>query len=172
MPNIAGEDTNPSIAKFILGVLALLVLIAISYLMYTNYHASKENLSNANTANTTSPSPSSSNPYVVLSPATVAPKVAECSDALTYYTNGTSGPIQCSNGDLNAQEWDALSALELKVMTLGYGASESQVESTICSDLNTNAGTLIEQSAYQISALYYGWAYGSAPTAVIGNGTC
>jgi hypothetical protein len=171
MTNIAGEETNLTVAKFILLVLALLVVITVSYVLYTNYHADREATTPASNVPTSSSS-SSSNPYVVLSPATVAPKVAECSQPLTYYTNGTSGPIQCSNGDLNVSEWDSLSALELKVMTLGYGASESQVESTICSDLNTNAGTLIEQTAYQISALYYGWSYGSAPTAEISNGSC
>jgi hypothetical protein len=115
----------------------------------------------------------------VLSPATVAPKIAECSQKLTYASNGDSSPIQCSNGDLNVLEWNALSALEPSVMTLGYNATESQVESALCSDAgdsdsdaNTNASNIIETTTYQISALYYGWNFSSNPAAELSNGTC
>jgi hypothetical protein len=121
----------------------------------------------------------SSNPFAVLSPASVASKTAECSQQVSYSSNGNSGPIQCSNGDLNVLEWNTLAALEPSVMTLGYGATAAQVQSALCkdasdssSDANTSNSNIIEGTTYHIAALYYGWSFSSDPSAVLSNGTC
>ena len=134
------------------------------------------NNSAAAKANTTA---SKTNPYAVLAPATVASKTAECTEAITYNSNGTSGPVACSNGDLNVTEWNALSALEPKVMSLSYGSTLTQVQSALCSDASDSASdesttdsNLIESITYQISAMYYGWNYSPSPTSVLSNSSC
>lgn len=122
---------------------------------------------------------SKSNQFALLAPATVASKTAECTQVITYNSNGTSGPIACSNGNLNVTEWNALAALEPKVMSLGYSPSLSQVESAICSDASDSASdesttdsNLIESVTYQISAMYYGWNFSPSPTSVLSNSSC
>lgn len=130
-------------------------------------------------AATPKPAAAATNPYAILSPATVPSKIAECSQPLTYASNGNPEPLSCAGGGLNILEWQALAALEPKVMTLGYGASASQVQSAVCtdatdsnSDANTNYSNVIEETTYQISALYYGWNFPSNPAAVLSNGSC
>jgi hypothetical protein len=111
-----------------------------------------------------------------LSPASVAPKVAECNQAISYSSSGVPAPLQCSNGYLNAEAWNALSAQEPKVMTLGYGPSQSDVQSAICGDISAaasdsapGADNAIETSAFQISALYYGWDFAGSASSYIAN---
>jgi hypothetical protein len=133
------------------------------------------------TAHTTTPmnTVSASNPYAVLTPATVASKTAECSQTLVYSSDGNSGPVTCANGDLNVLEWNGLAALEPTVMTLGYGATVAQIQAALCkdaadsdSDANSNASSIIEATTYQISALYYGWNFSPSPSAVLSDGGC
>ena len=121
----------------------------------------------------------SSSPYAVLSPATVPSKTAECSTPISFASNGTSGPITCSNGDLNIKEWKALATVEPSVMTLGYSPSLSQVEAAICTDVrntrsdsNTNYASLIEANVYNISKLYYGWSFSTNPISILSSGQC
>lgn len=103
--------------------------------------------------------------YLTLAPATVESKTAECSTPITVSNDADSGPIKCSNGDLNATEWQYLyKTTNLSVMTLGYSATEQQVKNAICTDIsstrtNNDGATLpIEGTALDISTLYYGWS--------------
>ncbi len=150
------------VSIFILLAIVLIVIVAI-YNNNKTYTPSSFNSSSSSSIGST---------YVTLTPATVPSKVAECSQTVTYDSNGTPGPVTCSNGDLNSQEWSTLSALEPSVLKLGYGASNSQVEAALCSDVQTNIKNNIELAAYHIAALYYGWNFTSDPSAVITNGTC
>lgn len=144
------------------------------------FHSSKAKPTSSATSSTSATgSSSTSNPYAVLSPATVPSKTAECNQAISFSSNGDSGPVQCSNGDLNATEWNSLSALEPTVMTLGYSATIPQIQSALCSDANasdsdanTKNSNVIEQTVYQISALYYGWNFSSNPTSILTDGGC
>lgn len=100
--------------------------------------------------------------YLTLAPATVEPKTAECSTPITVSNDADSGPIKCSNGDLNVTEWQYLyKTTNLSVMKLGYNATESQVDSAVCADTHgtTNDGATlpIEGTALSISTLYYRW---------------
>jgi hypothetical protein len=156
-------------------VFLALVIIAAYFIFIRS--SSESGTTSANGSNTSSTS--STNPHAVLSPATVPPKVPECSQAIVYGTNGSPSPLQCSNGELNVTAWNALSALEPTVMSLGYSASIAQVQAAICSDANaadadSSAATsaAIEGAVYQISVLYYGWNFTSNPSAVLTNGTC
>jgi len=102
----------------------------------------------------------------ILKPALVPSRVAFCSSPLSYSSSGDPSPVQCSNGALNVLAWQSLSALEPKVMTLGYSPTVSQLDQALCLDANdadvdssANIAEPIEASIYQISALYYGWNF-------------
>jgi hypothetical protein len=159
-------------------VFGLLVLIIIGLAGYFIFHDVNANSSSpVKSTNVTSTPPTDS--YAVLSPATVPSKVPECSTPVSFQSNGNSGPIQCSNGDLNVTEWNALAALEPSVMSLGYNATASQVQTALCndanasdSDANTKNSFIVEGTVYQITALYYGWNFASNPSVVLTNGSC
>ena len=150
----------------IISALVLVVFILISKGSSANSSSTAlTQTSNGAVINNVNPS----NPYAILSPATVASKVAECSQPVNYNSSGVPAPLQCSNGDLNVTAWNALSAQEPKVMSLGYDPSVSALQSAFCSDLNAAASDSapgadngIETAVFQISSLYYGWSFGSA----------
>jgi hypothetical protein len=162
----------------VFAILVLFVVALAGYFVFHELHATPSTVSGP--AKSTAPAPSTNtNAYAVLSPATVPSKVPECSTPVTFQTNGNSGPVQCANGDLNATEWNALSALEPTVMSLGYSATAAQVQAALCSDANasnsdanTKNSFIVEGTVYQISALYYGWNFPSNPSAVLSNGSC
>ncbi len=167
--------------RLVLSLLATAVFVGLLWLLLSGNKQSSGSVLNESTSSTSSSTTSSpsSNAYAILSPATVPPKVPECSTQIAYDSNGNSGPITCPNGALNVLEWNALAALEPKVMSLGYTASESQVAATLCadaSDSNSDATTrdsaIIETTTYQISALYYGWSFSTNPSAVLSNSQC
>jgi hypothetical protein len=171
-------SSNPSagFAGFEL-VFALLIFIVLGLVGYFIFHSldPKPVAPNAAVKSAASPLPTSS--YAVLSPATVPSKTAECTQPISFASNGTSGPVQCANGDLNATEWNALAALEPTVMSLGNGATAAQVQSALCtdanasnSDANTKNSSLVEAVVYQITALYYGWNFPGNPTSVLSGG--
>ena len=108
----------------------------------------------------------------MLSPATVPSKTAECSQSVTYASNGVPGPVQCSNGELNSTEWNALAALEPSILKLGSNVNAGQVQSALCNDVATNISNPIELTVYQIARLYYGWNFSNNPSVVLTNGTC
>lgn len=165
-------------------IFVLLIVLALGLVGYFILH--KHSLLTKNTppsnASNTSPSTtttSKTDPYAVLSPATLPSKTAECSQPLTFDSSGNSGPVQCSNGELNILEWNALSALEPTVMTLGYSPTIAQVQSDLCSDANASSSDantknsyVVEATVYQISALYYGWSFSTNPTSVLTNNGC
>jgi hypothetical protein len=163
----------------LLGFLIALAL-GILFLFVLTRHPKTINNSNASSQNTTSSaSTSSTDLYATLSPATVPSKVPECNQQITFESTGNPAPITCANGYLNTQAWSALATLEPSVLTLGYNATSSQVQSALCadyeagkSDANTNDFNVIEGSAYQIATLYYGWNFSTNPAKVLSNGIC
>ena len=159
--------------------LVVVLLFGIGLLSYHLFHeGDQSNISNTKFGSVAAPAetaPSSNapaNPYVALSPATVPSKAPECSQQITYSASGVVSPLTCTNGDLNVLAWNSLATLEPSVMSLGYGASSSQVQAALCSDVHANISNPIEEVSYQISALYYGWNFTTNPSAVINNGTC
>lgn len=118
--------------------------------------------------------PTTNSAYAILKPATVPSKITECSQALTYASDGNPAPVQCANGALNVLDWQALAALEPTVMKLGYAASQAQVQSAICTDgsvaahdYNPGIGVPLETNAYQLASLYYGWNYSLNPRTIL-----
>jgi hypothetical protein len=97
----------------------------------------------------------------ILVPATVPPKVDECTEQLLTAADGTVGPLKCPGGKLNTLAWQYYAKFDPQVMSLGPFATEGEVARTVCSDLkNSNIGTRPKETeAYQISALYYGWRF-------------
>lgn len=154
--------------KIIQNLIKLLVIIAaIILVIFIIVNKSDSNTTNSGSNSKSSTSTTSATPanaYAILSPATVAPKVAECDQSVSYSSSGVPSPLQCSNGYLNADAWSALSAQEPKVMSLGYSPNASQIQSAVCSDVTAaasdsapGADNSIETAVFQISALYYGW---------------
>jgi hypothetical protein len=176
------QESGFTIVEFLIGIVIMGLFLFGVYLVFIR-HSKANNSTRNSTATKTFPDKDVTVPagaaFAVLSPATVASKVAECQQAITYASSGSPSPLQCSNGYINVTAWQALSALEPTVMSLGYGASESQVQTAICADANAadedssaSTSNAIEGSVYQISKLYYGWNFGSDPSAVLTNGTC
>jgi hypothetical protein len=168
-------------AGFVLyeAILALGILIIVGLTGYFILHGLHATAKTAPTSTSKAATTPSANSYAVLSPATVPSKVPECAAPISFQSNGNSGPVQCSSGDLNATEWNALAALEPSVMSLGYSATSAQVQNALCadasassSDANTKNSNVVETTVYQITALYYGWNFASNPSAVLTNGTC
>lgn len=152
-------------------VLVIVLLLAVHFITHSKSHAKTPLVTNS-TNTSTYTSANNANKFATLSPAVVPAKAAECSQQLTFSSNGTSSPISCANGDLNILEWDALAALEPSVFKLGYDATSAQVQTALCSDVKTNVSNPIEESVYRMAALYYGWNFSSNPSAVLSNGTC
>ena len=156
--------------KIFLNVIKLIIIIiAISLLGLIIL--SKSSLSSAGSSSSQSLTSTANvnQAYTILSPAKVPPKIAECYQNVSYNSSGVPSPLQCSNGLLNSAAWDALSAQEPKVMTLGYSPNLSSVQAAICNDINAaasdslpGADNAIEASVIKISALYYGWDFTSS----------
>jgi hypothetical protein len=107
----------------------------------------------------------------VLPPATVPPKVDECTQQLTFGADGNVGPISCADGDLNLLAWEQFAPGNPLVMSLGPYATPTEVQTALCADLRTST-IPIETSTYEISALYYGWSFGVDPSQILLNGGC
>jgi hypothetical protein len=109
----------------------------------------------------------------ILAPANVPPDVGLCSQQLLIGADGNAGPISCSNGDLNQLAWQYFAKANLNVMALGSDVLPDQVLRAMCSDVQSGGSTrVIEISAYNISALYYGWKFGISPSQEFLAGDC
>lgn len=148
-----------------------MVAALVGYLIYSLFAGSSGVINAPATGGPTT------NAYAILKPATVPSKIAECSQPLTYQSNGNPSPVQCADGGLNILAWNALAALEPKVMGLGYTPSITQVKTDICIDGNaanqdstTAISAPLEITAYQLAFLYYGWSFNINPGSLLTNG--
>jgi hypothetical protein len=92
--------------------------------------------------------------------------VDECSEALTHAQDGTFSPLTCNNGQaINVLAWSAAAPLSPRLLALGSAATAAQVSTALCADV-TNSTIPLEQSAYTLAALYYGWNLGFTPHSV------
>ena len=157
----------PKYAPFVMAVAAFLIIAGVIFGIYILATNTPSTLTGQTAANTSTGNP-------VLKPATVPSKIAVCQQGLTYASNGNPSPVQCNDGALNELAWNALSAQEPTVMTLGYYPTISQVEAAMCKD--ANAANLdssaaisgpLEETAYQLASLYYGWSFNLNPASVI-----
>ncbi len=104
----------------------------------------------------------------VLAPAKVLPIAHLCSYKLTTTADGNFTPTFCRGGAINVQAWRAYVQIGRNVMSLSRSATLLQVEKAMCRDgkyLHATRPELIY--AYQISAAYYGWKFGTAPIAYL-----
>lgn len=173
MPKI--DQSGLSTATLFIMVIVFFAIISAGYLIYLQISSS-----NPVTASTRSASSNVKNTTnSILKPATVPPKIAECSQTLSYDSNGNPSPIQCANGDLNVLAWNAMAALEPKVMALGYQPGAQQVQKAICIDGNAanqdstpSISAPLETTAYKLAAIYYGWNYSLNPQSLLTRGGC
>lgn len=127
--------------------------------------------SSSTTSSTVPPSTTADTRRQVLPPATVPPKVDECTQQLGYGQDGDAAPIKCANGDLNVLAWEYYAKNSPLLMTLGPYADPAQQKSALCSDASRTS-TPISTDIYDLSALYYGWHGGIDPTADLLSGGC
>jgi hypothetical protein len=110
---------------------------------------------------------------MALSPAGVPPKIGLCRQQLQIGANGNAGPIKCGDGRLNQLAWEYFAKLNLNVMAVGPNVLPDQVLRVMCSDVTSGGSTrVIEITAYNLSALYYGWNFGISPLDEFLTGNC
>lgn len=127
-----------------------------------------------------SSSPSPSPPPVgvpearrILPPANVLPAIDLCSAPVQQFQDGNVGPLFCFGGELNVGAWLFFAQLKPLVMTLGPYATLVDIRPALCIDTGQGHMTLPqEDSAYALSAAYYGWAPGFDPSAFVIAGGC
>lgn len=101
----------------------------------------------------------------VLAPATVPPKVPECTEHLQFGADGTAGPLLCPNGAINTLAWRwyatglGAGTSPFTVMALGPDATPAQVGTAMCADLPTGSIPTVTD-AYHLAVAYYGWSFG------------
>lgn len=160
----------------IIASVSFISVVIVGYLIYASLNTKTTNVATPQDYKT-STSKTDNTTYAILKPASVPSKLAECSATLSYDSNGNPSPIQCSNGALNIQAWNALAALEPTVMKLGYSPTQKQVQNGICLDGNAAnqdstaaISAPLETSVYQLSSLYYGWHFSINPTQLLTSG--
>jgi hypothetical protein len=122
-------------------------------------------------ATTTLPQPTTTVPQVtttttnparlVLSPATTAPVVDECSVPLTYGATGDTNPACPDGGGINVLAWKYFAASYPVLLGLGTNATEQQALQTMCESSPPYSQV---QTAAQMAATYYGWSFATVPT--------
>lgn len=171
------SEKGSAVAPLIVALVSFVAVVMIGYLVLVHVKSSTGAVSNITPAHKTTSSQQSVNAYAVLAPATVPPKVAECSQTLSYASNGDPSPVTCANGELNVLDWQAMAALEPTVMKLGYSPSEAQVKAAICTDGNVAdqdstaaISAPLEANAYNAAAIYYGWNFQINPITLLESG--
>jgi hypothetical protein len=107
----------------------------------------------------------------VLPPARTLPVVTLCAQPVTTGTDGTAGPLICSNGGLNVLAWAFYVSLAPRVLSAGPFVSPTALQTAMCLDVKvSHATTAQETSAYELAAAYYGWNFSNDPTAVLPSG--
>lgn len=111
------------------------------------------------------PSDTAHGKRTILVPATVPPRIDECTRQLTIAVDGTVGPLECGGGRLNTLAWQYHAKDNPLVLELGRNATEGQVVDALCSDLRKGQNTTVpkEGQAYRLAELYYGWRFTLKP---------
>jgi hypothetical protein len=91
---------------------------------------------------------------------------------IQYGTDGTAGPLFCSNGQPNPPVLDYYRTLHLRVLNLGPDATPAQVLQGMCSDLHHDSTLPIESDAYDLAQKINGWSFGTSPPEEMLNGGC
>ncbi len=174
MPQLKNVRSKLTAALLAATTILLIIVVSVIYLILSSVAARQVPGTVGSSSYT-----QAGNDYAVLIPATVPPKIPECSEPLSYSSNGDPSPIQCSNGAINVNDWKAMAALEPTVMKLGYTPTGAQVVAAICLDGNAanqdstpTISAPLETNAYAIASLYYGWTFGLNPVAILEHGGC
>lgn len=177
MRKLQKNEIGFSVVEAITLVVIVVLIGMVGWLAYKYEHQTTTATTTTTSSTKSKSITNTASSYAVLPPATVPSKLAECSQQLTISQDGNAIPVTCSNGDLNILEWNYLKGVSSSrmplIMTLGYNATNSQVQTATCSDLASGDTSYpIEGSTYQISALYYGWNFSDPLAAEVQNGNC
>jgi hypothetical protein len=102
----------------------------------------------------------------VLAPARVLPIAPLCSYKVFVTADGNYNPAFCRGGTINVVAWRSYVPLGINVMSLGRGATLTDIKSAMCRDMakSDHATNVEEEYAYELSAAYYGWAFLPEPS--------
>lgn len=90
---------------------------------------------------------------------------------IQYGTDGTAGPLFCTNGQPNPPVLAYYRKLHLRVLNLGPDVTPAQVLQRMCADLQ-NSSYQIESAAYELAQKINGWSFGTSPAEEMLNGGC
>jgi hypothetical protein len=94
----------------------------------------------------------------ILAPATVAPVVPECHQAITKSADGNATPLVCDAGGLNVDAWNFYAKLGSSIMSIGKTATVARVAASMCNDVLVNHATSSQEvSAATLASFYYAW---------------
>jgi hypothetical protein len=87
--------------------------------------------------------------------------------------DGSTGPLICPDGGLNALAWLLVQSGSPRVLSAGPGVSFKNLQTALCMDLNlSHAKVPQEISAYELAAAYYGWNFATDPTGILATPGC
>ncbi len=98
-----------------------------------------------------------------LAPASEPPVETVCSETVDVAPNGDISPLFCSDGGINVLAWQAYAKRNPSVMSLGRGATSSDVLAAMCDDLvsSVHASVNDEINSEALAARYNGWSFTS-----------
>jgi len=96
-----------------------------------------------------------------LAPASEPPVQSECSVTVDVAPNGDISPLFCADGGINVLAWQAYAKRNPSVMSLGRGATSSDVLAAMCNDLvsSVHASVDDEKNIEALAARYNGWTF-------------
>jgi hypothetical protein len=99
--------------------------------------------------------------------------VALCAEQATTQADGTTGPLICPDGGLNALAWVLLVPVSPRVLSAGPAVTLKNLQIALCADVNlSHAKVPQEISAYELAAAYYGWNFAADPTVNLATAGC
>ena len=96
-----------------------------------------------------------------LAPASEPPVQSECSVTVDVAPNGDISPLFCPDGGINVLAWQAYAKRNPSVMSLGRGATSSDVLAAMCNDLvsSVHASVNDEKNVEALAGRYNGWTF-------------
>lgn len=87
--------------------------------------------------------------------------------------DGSTGPLTCPDGGLNALAWLLLQPMSPHVLSASAGVSFKDLQTALCMDVNLNHAKVPQEiSAYELAAAYYGWNFATDPTEILATPGC
>lgn len=87
--------------------------------------------------------------------------------------DGTTAPLICPDGGLNALAWVLLAPESPRVLSAGPAVSFKNLQIALCQDVNVSHAKVPQEiSAYELASAYYGWNFASDPSESLATSGC